>query len=47
MCVSTIARPISWTIASDTSTKPKARKSQSRSVSDVTRVIRLPVFFRE
>jgi hypothetical protein len=31
----------------ETSTTPKARNSQSRSVSEVTRVMRLPVFLRE
>jgi len=44
---STMLSPRSITTESDTSTTPKARKSQSRSVSAVTRVIRLPVFFRE
>jgi hypothetical protein len=44
---STAPSPSSMTNDNDTSTTPKATKSQSRSVSEVTRVIRLPVFFRE
>jgi hypothetical protein len=39
--------PRSITADRETSTIPKARKSQSRSVSELTRVMRLPVFFRE
>ena len=45
--ISTAPMPTSMTADSDTSTMPKARKSHSRSVSEVTRVIRLPVFLRE
>ena len=44
---STTLSPISITPDSDTSTIPNARKSHSRSVSELTRVIRLPVFFLE
>src|SRR5919112_1328349 len=44
---STAPRPISITIDSDTSTTPNATNSHSRSVSAVTREIRLPVFLRE
>ena len=43
----TVLNPMSMIIDSDTSTTPKATKSHRRSVSDVTRVIRLPVFFLE
>ena len=38
---------MSITTESDTSTTPNAMNSHSRSVSAVTRVIRLPVFLRE
>ena len=44
---STTPRPASITTESDTSTTPKARNSQSRSVSADTRVMMLPVFLRE
>ena len=43
----TAPRPTSMTADRDTSTTPKARKSQSRSVSELTLVMRLPVFFLE
>ena len=44
---STALSPSSMTAESDTSTIPNARKSQSLSVSELTRVMRLPVFFLE
>ena len=45
--ISTAPRPTSMTNDSDTSTMPNARNSHSRSVSELTRVIKLPVFLRE
>jgi hypothetical protein len=44
---STADKPNSDTSASDTSTTPNARNSQSRSVSELTRVMSEPVFLRE
>ncbi len=40
-------RPSNMAVASVISTTPKARNSQSLSVSELTRVMRLPVFLRE
>ncbi len=45
--INTAPSPSSMTTDNDTSTTPNARNSHNLSVSDVTRVIKLPVVFRE